>query len=130
MRWRIYYGDGSTFSNQDGPPDQAPSRNVQLIVVWNLEVGRILLHGFHALNVADFYWYRAEQELWHAGDYAGLIDYLMDPGPKTVKFGRNLPREDFFKLYAAALADPDFPAKSGVIPGEPRPPSGCWQGVR
>ena len=33
LAWRIYYGDGSTFSSADGAPSDAPSTNVQAIAL-------------------------------------------------------------------------------------------------
>ena len=32
MDWKVYYGDGSTFSSDDGEPREAPPHGVQVIV--------------------------------------------------------------------------------------------------
>ena len=50
-KWLIFYGDNTTFSDQDGPPDQVPSNNVQVIAVEDEDCGRVLL------NSKDYYWW-------------------------------------------------------------------------
>lgn len=111
LNWRVYYGDGSTFSNEDGPPDQAPGLNVQVIAYRDPEVGN-RLQAIH-----DYYWF--ESGLWAGGDLFGLWYYLQKPGLKVVKFGATLARDDFMEIYRKAKNDPDLPAKTGRARGEP-----------
>lgn len=102
--WRIYYGDGSTFSSGDGPPQEAPALNVQAIVRVDTDpngVGRYVLQGF------DYYWL-TECDGWYGGDLFGLFDYLAGPGWKRVLFGRSIPGPEFRAAVSAAAHDPEF----------------------
>jgi hypothetical protein len=103
LQWRIYYGDGSTFSSEDGEPQNAPCRNVICIVEANDDLGRYIVHR------RDYYWW---SEAWYGGDIFGLFDYLSDAGYKVVKFGRTLPNAAYRAIYHEAVHDPDFPRKS------------------
>lgn len=103
LAWRIYYGDGGTYSSADGDPADAPARGVQAIVQADTQVGRHVLSGF------DYYWWEGT---WFGGDLFGLFDYLIEPGPKAVKFGRTVPNDVFERVIRAACDDPDFPRKS------------------
>lgn len=80
MKWRIYYDDGRTFSNEDGELKDAPSFGVQAIV--------------------------CEPDLWGCGDFVGLIDYLARSG--IVKFGRLCPNEVYDLILKKAREDPDM----------------------
>jgi len=112
LLWRIYYGDGSTFSNEDGDVSQAPALDVQAIVVRHPRVGRIIV------TMAHYYWY--EDGEWQGGmDLFGLFDFLMRSG--LVKFGRTVSNEEFEAAFQKALNDPDFPPKFGRLPGERSP---------
>lgn len=100
LDWKIFYGDGSTFSSADGSPAEAPSTNVQAIAqVADPGIGRRTCSRF------DFYWYEGE---WHGGDLFGLFDYLQRVSPSIVKFGRVLPRLAFEAILNRAVTDPDL----------------------
>ena len=91
MRWTLYYGDGSTFSNEDGLPAEAPSLDVQVIAhadeMIAREVGAVLLYG------KDYYWW---EDAWFGGDLFGLFDHLSRRhADQVVKFGRFIPRTQF-----------------------------------
>lgn len=88
MRWRIYYGDGSTFSDRDGSPFEAPRTNVQVIASEaNTPTGFSLTHSH------DAYVWRDE---WNGTDQLGMWDYLMShSGPQSVLFGRTV-RDDVY----------------------------------
>ena len=119
LGWRIYYGDGSTYDENDGPPAEAPKRNVQAIVVTDDAVGFAVMESF------DFYWYDPvdrEPDEWYGGDRFGLFDYLIRPGSKIVLFGRSIPTAEYEAIVKAAREDPDFPRKSATNPSE-RPES-------
>jgi len=104
MDWKIYYEDGTTFSDSDGKPEEAPARGVQIIMQAEPHLGREILRA------TDFYIRKNEQ--WFAVDHFGLFDYLSNPGLKTVKFGRYIPNDEYARVLADAVADPDFPPKS------------------
>ena len=113
VRWRVYYGDLSTYDLGDGPLEDAPTTNVQAIAVGDATVGRFLW------SQRDFYWW--DQGQWFGGDVFGLWDYLARPGWRKVLFGRSLVRADFERVMNRALADPDLPAKSAWDDREARP---------
>lgn len=117
-RWRLYYGDGTTYDDADGPPELAPSLNVQIIVQSDATVGRSLIcdHDYYCWQLDD------GDPRWTAHDLHGLWDYLTStPGFKIVKFGRDLPFDRYRGFVRAAIEDPDFEPKSGWYPNEPRP---------
>jgi len=112
LAWRIYYGDGSTFSSADGAPSDAPSTNVQAIALEaDPTIGRRICSRF------DFYWYEDE---WHGGDLFGLFDYLQRVSPSIVKFGRVLPRLEFEKILTRAVTDEELQPKVAWDPYERR----------
>jgi hypothetical protein len=112
LTWRVYYGDGSTLSNEDVDPYAVPGLDVQAIVQADPDVGRYVLHHM------DFYWWVAQDGQWHQGDHFGLWDYLARPGPKKVVFGRSLDNLSYKAILARAVADGGFPVKSALRAGE------------
>ena len=111
MLWKIYYSD-STYSDEDGPPELAPKRNVQTIAVADKTVGRRIERG------NDFYIYTDHG--WRGCDQFGLFDYLIDPGNKIVLFGRSLAYDEYCAVLSRATQDPDLPPKSAQFDGEKR----------
>lgn len=105
LRWRIYYGDGSTWSDRDGPPEQSPALDVQVIV--QMDPTRVLLHGGSSNPFNGYFWF--EDGLWTIGDLFGLWDYLARPGWKIVRFGRSIDTAQFHETVKRVVADPDFP---------------------
>lgn len=110
MRWKIFYGDGSTYS---GPPENAPGVNLQVVVLEDKDHGRRLISGGNFGLRDDYYWWDAALESWWCGDIFGLIDYLQQPGWKKVVFGRSIGNDAFAAIYKRAKEDPDFPPKTG-----------------
>lgn len=102
MRWKIWYGDGRTFSDADGTPAQAPAVNVQAIAQPDPKIGRFIS------TRSDFYLYRDGK--WWPVDWFGLLDHLMDMG--IVKAGRTIENESYDRIIQQALHDPNFPRKS------------------
>ena len=109
LKWKIYYGDGSVFS---GNPEDAPERDVQVIVQEDSEVGWTTIH------VRDFYVWKWDQ--WLGVDLFGLWDYLASPGWKRVLFGRTMKRSEYNDIYKQAKSDKNFANKAGWLPGEIR----------
>ena len=118
MRWKIYIGDGSTFSDQDGSPYDAPGRNVQGIVEADQDHGRHLISGGNFGRRDDYFWWDADIERWCCGDTFGLWDYLATPGSKKVVFGRSIGNVAFKAIYEHMKTDQDFPPKTGWRKGE------------
>ena len=102
--YRIYYGDGSMFTQGDGIP---PARDVQVIVQEHSDV------GWHTQSRYDYY-------IWMDGRYVGvdlfgLYDWLLERG--DVLFGRTMTRRVFDRVMAQAVADMGE-AKTGWLPDE------------
>lgn len=100
MRWRIYYADGSTFSDRDGTPFEAPPAGAIVVAVEAANAqGFTLDHG--DANKGNFYW--RPDVGWQCCDMAGLWDYLLlYRGPKAVLLGRSLRDSDFWAIIARA----------------------------
>jgi len=113
MDWKIYYGDGTTFSRNDGDPGEAPARDVQVIAQSSRE------HGWTAWSGRDYYIWRDGQ--WFGVDLFGLYDYLVEPGWKRVLFGRTLVRAEYDLVWQRMMADPELPEKTAFHKGERRP---------
>lgn len=89
FRWRIYYGNGDTYSDRDGSPFYAPSTNVQVLAREMADGAIGLSHGRDA-----YYW--RDDFGWNGCDAPGLWDYMLNHvGPKQVIFGRTI-RDDAF----------------------------------
>jgi hypothetical protein len=115
MRWRIYYGDGSTYDSRDGAAWNAPARDCQMVAVADPD------HGWFLCRSDDFYWYVAASDEWVGGDNFGLWDYLIEPGPKRVLFGRTISNAQFQAIFERACAEW---TKTGFRPHEQRPADG------
>lgn len=112
LRWRIYYGDGGTYSNEDGGPEAAPARNVQIIVQADEMVGR------YYQSCSDHYVWEYERERWRGCDAFGLFDYLLDPGPRKVIFGRTIDNDEYADLLRRVDEEGGFQHKSSHLPRE------------
>jgi hypothetical protein len=112
MLWRIFYTDGSTYSNTDGSPYDAPPDGVQVIVKSDKDNGRFLVAQ------RDYYWFDHRRQQWFGGDIGGFWQHLRKPGPAKVLFGEFVTNEEYQACVSAALADPDFQPKSARHPEE------------
>lgn len=107
--WRIYYHDGSTFSNEDGEPSQAPADGIEVIVQVDARAGRSVIEG------KDFYIFDGAK--WVGMDGDGMKAWFRTRG--ELKQGLTVSRQRFDEILHAALNDPDFPRKSARYPDEP-----------
>lgn len=118
MVWRLWYGDGSTYSSEDGPPEIAPGWNLQVVgqpdrTAGTGNVGYLLLHGY------DWYGWRLDTEEWIgvAGNTA-VHDMILAREPIVGWCaGRLMPRERYQAIVAEAAAwaaEIGLPRKSGV----------------
>lgn len=112
MKWKIFYGDGSTFSDEDGSPYYAPRDNVQVIIGADPETGRYIIAKF------DAYWWDIERDRWFGGDRVGEWDYMRQLGPRVVLYGRFIGNNEYDACATAAQLDPNFPQKCGWAQGE------------
>lgn len=98
VAWRIYYGDGTTFSNLDGPPEAAPALNVMCVACYDDDNRRRLAHSMD-------YYFCPDGTRWFGVDIFGLWDYLSRPGLKVVKFGRLIADLQYREVMAKAMQD-------------------------
>ncbi len=116
--WEIYYDDGTTFSDLDGTPEQAPSFGVICVVTPDETVGRIVIHKWD--------WYYMVEGQWWGSDIYGVLDRLTHNLEVTaLKQGRSVANHEFQRIMTEATSNPRFPRKSAVDPIEsPRPAEG------
>lgn len=98
MRWRVYYGDGSTASSEDVGPFSICPNNVQVVVAENN-------NGLSVMQGKDyFYW--SDKMGWCPCDTGGLWDYLLiGTGPKYVLHGRSIRDEDYWNIVSRAASE-------------------------
>ena len=115
LAWKIFYGDGSTFTSADGSPYDAPRLGVQCIVGPDPDVGR------YTVSDKDAYWWVEKAGRWTGGDRTGERLYMLRERHPVVLFGEWITDPEYNACIAAANADPDFPPKTAWDRGETRP---------
>lgn len=80
--WKAYYGDGSTYSNEDGPPELAPKPRTIAVAFYDDDNRRRVCHQ------ADYYLWDGKR--WYSADASGFWQYMQEPGVKVVLFGREI----------------------------------------
>lgn len=105
VKWRIYYGDKTTFDSTQGEPQDAPTTGVICIVQ------KHPAYGFVVTAMKDFYWWQNGE--WWASDQAGFWQYMFTTGYKIVTFGVSVPAPVFQEIMAKATEDRDFGVKTG-----------------
>lgn len=108
--WRIYYGNGETFADEDGVPSGEQARNIQAIVQSDKRV------GWHIQHSADYYIWR--DGAWLGVDIFGLFDFLLDSG--LVLFGRTIGNDEYQEVFRRAKAEMDT-NKTAFRHGERQP---------
>lgn len=101
MKWRIYYGDGTTY---EGDPFHAPGLNVQLI---KQECGNE--RGFKLIHNKNHYvWSPFGDPGWHGvADDWGLMDYIAHSnGPQKILIGRVCPDKAYEEICRKAVEEP------------------------
>lgn len=113
MLWRIYYADGSTFDNLQGDPEDAPAFGVIAVVQPDERVGRQVIHQW------DWYYWNSDAGQWWGGNLFGVLDRLLNRLPLGALLqGRMESSEKYSEIINRATNDPDFPAKSALLPVE------------
>lgn len=112
MDWTIYYGDGNTFSSDDGDPHDAPKLDVQVIAVRSDAAGVEFEQG------QDYFVYDPEAAtLGFVGtDIHGMQDHLIRAKRQCVFFGRHMQNDDFHKFFAKVKGN--YPHKSALTKRE------------
>jgi hypothetical protein len=93
LEWQIWYEDGSTFSNDDGLPEESPP--------WGaVAIGqRARRHYQDALySGAPWYVYRTDHGFWMELDDTGYLDCMVHHAKdvSAVRPGRYIRRDHFF----------------------------------
>ena len=101
--WRVYYGDGTTYGHDSGPPELAPKTGVQ-IIARTVESPNGPQVGY--CYGRDHYWW-LDGDGWVEGDWVGREDYLMGPGLKVVLFGRTIHTPTFRQIVDLAMRECD-----------------------
>ena len=104
MLWRIYYEDGTTFSNADGQPWESPVWGVVAVTQQTKQqFDDILARG------EPWYIYRSDLGYWMEIDNTGLIDQLVHYGHEiqAVRPGRYVPKPVFMAIVRRAQAEID-----------------------
>lgn len=112
VRWRIFYADGSTYSNLDGSPWDASGYGVLGILRFDADNGRYILTQF------DYYYYEPKLDDWFGTKEGGMWAYLGRPGPCRVLQGQWVDDLTYDNCVKRMLVDPDFPPKSARREGE------------
>lgn len=97
VAWKIYYSDGSSFSNLEGKPEDAPPTGVICIKQLSAE------NKYELLALRDFYIWAGKE--WWLADASGFWQYMFKPGKKIVKFGTNVDDFTFERIMAEARED-------------------------
>ena len=96
-RWRVYYGDHSTFGSGDGSPHEAPRRGV-IGIVQEVPGGQ---PDPKDIVGGEVYVWRGYG--WTRADAMGLQDYLMfHDGPLAVLYGWTA-RDDLWNTIGARM---------------------------
>lgn len=120
VHWRIYYDDGSTYSNVDGPVERAPCLGVMVVVQRDrtVEVERLYYKHFYVWSHEYDRWLGLGDQRAPGDGHFGLYDYLTQPGWKKVLAGRTVPYDLFSRILDRAQQDPDLRLKSAILPTE------------
>lgn len=103
--WRIYYDDGTSFSNQEGNPESAP---VVGVIALNQATPTDEHRPFETHFSADWYWWDPRRNRWGSGDTHGFLDNAMRLGAVWPKQGRWVPDAEYQLLLGRAQRDSDF----------------------
>lgn len=110
IAWRIYYADGSTFSDRDGRVEDAPGWGVIIIAQQDMtpqpyNIGRLYRFG------KDFYCWELGRG-WTGRDSNGREFYLAEPGWKKIVNGIDVAADAFHRIKANAETDDYLPPRN------------------
>jgi len=102
-KWRIFYSDGSTFSHDEGAPEDAPAFGIVCIVQPDPDRGRNIMHGW------DWYYFNdgeGRAPMWWGCDVHGLHDRLLHRLPvRAVCLGRTVANNVWQEMMHRADAE-------------------------
>lgn len=105
LQWRIWYADGSTFSNLEGEPWEAPANRVLLIRQRDPQA----TGGTSRVQGKDYYLWKNGK--WLEVTYDALIFYWFIEKfdhPRACLAGEMVDNDAWVSIVKAAMADPDF----------------------
>lgn len=100
LRWLLRYDDGSTFGDEDGPPEASPGYGVLAVEQWREGATGDDVEDSPLCNV-DFYIFRNDYDCWIEVGREGLIDHLVTAPAgaiRAVRCGRTVPRPVFKRV--------------------------------
>ena len=115
MHWKVFYTDGTTFSNED--EGDIPCKGVAVIIKYHKTVGR------RVLRLAD--WYRYEDGEWYECGEFDILYNLAMRGSITALRGQYMLEDEFEQILIRSVKDPDLPP---ITPK--KPPNKAWSDGR
>jgi hypothetical protein len=106
MKWKVFYIDGSSFSNMDGVPQDAPGWGVLAVAQEDETVG-VLVHQGN-----NYYVFDEQYDGWYGLDDNGFAQYVARSGLKIVKLGESMSTERYKTMIKEIRENPNLPAKS------------------
>jgi hypothetical protein len=113
MKWRIWYGDGSDYSDRQGSPFEAPRVDVQVIAQFNEQV------GYEVISGGDYFYWEPERGGWRTTSGFGLYDHLIRCKQPLILFGRHMTDAEWTRLFLKVKAE--LGDKQAWLQGERRP---------
>lgn len=107
MIWTVFYHDGSTFSDEDGGPEDAPAWGVIAIVQRSRAVQYQVLEGEHYYiwRTGEIYvssWHPIDGK-WYAVTQDAFWKYMGESGYKRVLFGEYISDEQYNDILGSAI---------------------------
>ena len=99
MWWRIYYADGSSFSNAQGTPFEAPRQGVVAIAQEDENTGYVIHHAL------DYFYWEPEIGGWANTDLIGAFDHLVRAKQPLLLIGRMMARKAYYDLLQSIARD-------------------------
>jgi len=114
MQWRIYYEGGATFDDSMGSAAEAPAIGV-LSIRQRLDCSHHPSEwlkpeqpGASAIEMAELYWWREDEQAWFRGNLVGFLDQAMHCGAQYLKVGRAVSHAEWERTLTSVSDDPDF----------------------
>lgn len=103
LKWKIWYSDGSTFSNLSGSAGIAPAYKVQCVVQLEESWGKIKPM---LMSSGEWYIYDLDEDYWYRSDDFGMHCRLLErPFKLAVKAGEFIPTAEHERVKDLARED-------------------------
>ena len=89
-KWKIWYDDGTTYSSDDGLPEDAPVDGVQAILQW------LPYDNYDIIPPNDYFWWLEDR--WVSGSVSGLERCLRKRSQVILLFGRWAGSKLYYKI--------------------------------